>query len=267
MRYVGTRITQFDGSAYASVNCVAASTAALIEIVTVGRIRVSAASIRRASGESRAVGLSLTEAADAAVKLTGVVLEPRYLLADGSQRAKLQAIVAAGRPVAVTIDTNVTADTSYRTGGRTYTFRGRHEVPVAAVRAVPANGACQCSLGSAKPHGEYFVDDPGDQPDAGWRWWPADLLYRAAEKASGGGIWLLVGRDTEGVTRTARISAARFRMRPDITAPDAGKARLGRGYYVIQTTRGGAYKPGKVGWHQVKKRTGTTAWLRGDALA
>lgn len=255
-RYTCYPITQFDSSGYAAWNCVAATTAELVDMVTVGRVRVSAAAIRNASGVRDQRGLLLSEAADAAVRLTGVVLQPRFLKGDGTQRGKLRDLVAAGRPLSVMIDTNVTAGTDFRTGGRTYTFRGLHQVSVRLYRWQELE----------KPHAEFDVEDPGDQPDQSWRFWPADLLYRAAERAGGGGIWILMARDTEGVTRYAR-QRARFRARPTTASADLGPVRIGKGYFVKETGRGGTWLRANgtkaVGWHH----TGAHGWVKGEALA
>lgn len=252
MRYVSDPISQFDGSTFQSENCVPTAAAVLADIATVGRIRLSGADVRRASGINAHRGLYQGEAADAVVALThgGVILESQLLEGDGSQRSRLQNRVVAGQPVGVVIDTHVTADTDFRTGGATYTFRGLHEIVVASFRLTDT-------------HAEFYVFDPG-RVGRSWTWWPAGLLYRAAEQGGAGGIWVFSARDTEGVTRQARAKGF-IRATPALTAPSKGRVVVGRRYFVQATTRGGAWPRGAgkaFGWHKV-----ATGFIRGDRLA
>jgi hypothetical protein len=261
VRYRCERIEQFDGSAFASWNCVSAGSAELVDMATVGRIRLDAAAVRRASGVTARRGLSLTEAADAVVRLThgAVILEPHYFEADGTARGKVQARVAAGQPLGIVIDTNITAGTPFRTGGATYTFRGNHFVTIAAYRWQAIE----------KPHAEFFVEDPG-RPDQSWTWWPADLLYRAAEAVQGGRIWVLTARDTEGVTRVTRAKG-KVRREPELTAPAIASFGIGHRYLVTDTLRGGPWPRANgtkaFGWHHVRRSDGSRGYIRGDRLA
>jgi hypothetical protein len=251
VRYVGDKIGQIDGTSYEQLNCVAAVTAALIDIATVGRVRVTPAQMRKASGVTARRGLTLSEAADAAVRLTGIVLEPRFLSGDGTQRGRLRDRLVAGQALGLVYD----ADVTYGTPDATNYFRGNHMAVFGAY--------------AWTDHAQLYGDDPGTT-QAGWRWWDFGRMCRAAEKVGGGGIWVLLARDTEGVTRYVRQQAA-FRMEPRVDAPAAGQALLGRSQLVLATRRGGPWQRADgttaVGWHYVQKRTGTRAWLKGLALA
>jgi hypothetical protein len=252
VRYVSDPISQFDGSTFQSENCVPTSAAVLADIATVGRIRLSGADVRRASGVASHRGLYQSEAADAVVALTHgqVILESQFLEGDGSQRTRLQNRIVAGQAVGLVIDTHVTAGTDFRTGGPTYTFQGLHEVVAASFRLTDG-------------HAEFFIFDPGRR-GRGWTWWPASLLYRAAEQGGAGGIWVFAARDTEGVTRQARARGV-IRAAPALTAASKGRVVVGRRYFVQATTRGGAWPRGKgtaYGWHKV-----AAGYIRGDRLA
>lgn len=257
MRYLCDPIGQIDGSNYEQLNCVAAGAAELADIATMGRLRLSGADVRRASDVTSPRGLALNEAASAVVELTNgqVILEPQYLDADGMQRTRLRNRVASGRAVGIVYD----AAHTYGTPQATNFFRGRHFAVIGAYRW----------RADEEPHAEFYVEDPGTTK-AGWRWWPAGLLYRAAESASGGGIWVLAAQDTEGVTRRARAKG-NLRERPEVDSADIGNVRIGKSYHVIQTTRGGRWKRADgtwaYGWAQTRKKSGRLAWIKGESLA
>jgi hypothetical protein len=253
MTYRPNKEGQIDGSYYQNENCVAACTTMLIDRATVGRLRIPARRIRQLSGVTTRRGLTLGEA-EAVAKKFGVVLEQRRLPADGTQRGKLQALVAGGRGVAVVINTSITYGTPYATNQ----FRGSH--------LVISNQYAWREI--EKPHAIFVTEDPGTTA-AGWLEWPADLLYRAAEASYGGGaIYTLSTRDTEGVTRQAR-KAGYYRASAAMSAKGLGRFPIGQSMLVLNTVNGGGWKrpDGSTanGWHRVKHGTGV-AFVRGDRL-
>lgn len=264
MRYVGDKLGQIDGLkpfpgnsyTYDQEDCVAAAAAALIDIATVGRLRFTATDVRRASGVTARRGLYLTEAADATVRITSgqVILKPEYLPGDGQQRGKLRNRLVAGQALAIVYDAALTHGTSDATNQ----FRGRHAAVFAGYRWREVE----------KPHAELYGDDPGTSR-AGWRWWDATLMYRAAEAASNGGIWILAARDTEGVTRIGRATG-NIRAQAEVASADIGNVRIGRTYKVVSTVRGGPWSrpDGSTahGWHQIRKKSGRIGFVKGESL-
>jgi hypothetical protein len=180
MSYAPPGYYQIDGSSYEQQNCVPSVCTDLIDRVTVGALRIPAPVIRKDSGITTHRGISYLEATLAVDKATGgrVKLAARY----GLNRTQVHDLAYAGFPFGISIDTSVTRYTPYHTG----TFVGGHTV---YVNGIGANALT------------FHVEDPGTS--SGYMDWPADLLFRAAEKRGGGVINILVGRDTEGVNRVS----------------------------------------------------------------
>lgn len=252
MTYRPASAYQLDGTAYAAQNCVACTGVLLMDRASVGRIRTTAAEVRRRSGVTVHRGLQYRELEDVA-KTFGVTLERRGFDNPATRRGQLRDLVVAGRGVGLIIDTHVTADTPFRTGGATYTFRGIHSIFLSeyAWRAVE------------KPHAVFIVEDPGTK--AGYLEWPADLVYRAAEAGGLGAIYTIATLDTEGVLRRARIRANQ-RATPNVAAKDVGDVIVGRDYRVLSTRAGGPWTRDNGttanGWHQL----GPGRFVKGEAL-
>ena len=210
-------------------DCVAATTAMLIERATVGRLRPTHATIRKASGAPSTRGLYLYEAVNAA-KTLGVTLVASLW----NSRNTMRDTVAGGAAVGVTIHTSVTRYTTRRTNY----YVGPHEVYVQAYNYWPAGEVCACEKKTATAHGEYSVEDPGTT-SVGYLQWSADLVYRAAEKLTGGGINLLIAPDTEIRPWKAAI-AGQIRSEPDYdTGRKLADIVLGRTYKGGRTENGG----------------------------
>jgi hypothetical protein len=244
-----------DGSAFASKNCVLATSTDLIDRTTVGRLRVLAPTLRKVSGDTSG-GVSYEQAAAATSTATGgqVKLYPRYAL----NRTQVMDLSAAGVPFGISILCLVTRYTTRRTG----TFTGGHTVYVQETRWVTSG--CQCETAQKTTnHREYLVEDPGTS--AGYLWWSEDLLCRAAEARGGGHINVLAGIDTEGLTRVC-IGAGSIRATPNTSGTKRGTLKVGAPYTVTSTTNGGNWARDSDGgtangWHRI-----STGYVRGEAL-
>lgn len=244
--YAPPGYSQIDGSAYQQENCVLATLTDLIDRCTVGGIRIQAPKLRQISGDTSG-GISYQQAAETADRATGgrVKLLPRF----GLGRGQVRDLAQSGVPFGISIDTAVTRYTRFHTG----TFVGGHTVYVQDYDDVSNT---------------FLVEDPGTTAE-GYLNWPEDLLFRAAERRSGGTISVLVGRDTEGVTRTAR-NDERVRGTTSVTGPILATIRKGAHVAVVLTTNGGQWprEGGGVanGWHKVRF-AGKVGYVRGRALA
>ncbi|MGA0060615.1 MAG: hypothetical protein ACO3RU_13610 [Planctomycetota bacterium] len=262
---------QMDGSTDASKNCVPATGAGLIDRATVSTLRVRGADVRRASG-IYGRGLSYGECAAAVLKLTTakgrpVQLDPAY----GLSRATVKDTVAGGEACGVSIHTSVTRYTTRRTNY----YIGNHTVHAEKYRWRKASAShCDCEKRTTSAHGEYLVDDPGTTL-AGYLWWSADLLYRAAEKrTNGNGINLLVAPDTE-ILPWQCVKRAEIRSTPSYsTGRRLGYSVPGRIYKGGRTETGGRWKRSNGtygnGWvHIVIGQTDAGykwGWVRGSVV-
>lgn len=217
-------------TATSSRDCVAAVTAMLMERATVGRIRVSHATVRAKSGAPSTRGLYLWEAEKAAAAL-GVNLE----VVLNVSRNTFRDTVRGGNGVGVTIFTSVTRYTTRRTNF----YVGPHEVYVNDYNDWPKGEICGCEKRTAAAHGEFTVEDPGTT-SVGYLQWSADLLYRAAEKLTGdNGINLLVAPDTEIRPWKAMIEG-QIRSEPDYdTGTKLAAIVVGKTYKGGRTENGG----------------------------
>jgi hypothetical protein len=239
MSYAPDVYHQIDGSAFAQANCVPSTGTMLMDRVSVGKWRTPAPSLRTMSGDTSG-GMSYSQIAPVVADATAHEVVPTVVTTD---RAGLKALVAAGHPVGVSIACSVTINTPYHTGS----YTGGHSIYVNAWRF-------NASLG----RDEYLVEDPGRGTltnPLGPVWWPAWLLYKAAEAR--GAVFLLVGRDTEGVVRTAVGGVARSSA--TVTATKKGSLTVDHTYTVLATVAGGTWTIGSHsghGWHQIKWGTG-----------
>jgi hypothetical protein len=235
---------QGDGSSYEWQNCVLATCTDLIDRCTVGALRVIAPTLRKLSGVTEHRGVSYLEAVNAVSKATGgrVKLAARY----GNSRQEVHDLAVAGIPFGISILASVTRYTPYRTG----TFTGGHTVYV----------------NNHNSDGTYKVEDPGT--GTGYLNWPADLLYRAAEARGGGLINVLVGRDTEGVTRVG-ATAGKIRAKPDVKAAIKASIVIGKSYNSTRTLNGGTWHTASgrasTGWYEIRYGTGL-AYTVGERL-
>lgn len=252
--YQPKKQSQIDGTPTATKKCVDASTVMAIDRATVGRIRSTPDKIRREVGVySR--GITYGEAAEATMELYGVKLTPMHL----ETRGELRDLVRGGRGCLVSIHTIVTRPTSRRTNY----FIGWHSVYCNDYEFVEGV-VCQCELRTKIGHGEFVIDDPGTT-SAGYLRWSADLVYRAAERRTGGdGINVLATRDTEGVARKC-IGRGKLRAKPDQKSASKGPLIVDKLYAVIATTNGGEWDRDSGGtgdgWHRTE-----FGHIRGEAL-
>ena len=215
-----------------SKDCVAATTAMLVERALVGRIRPTHVDIRKLSGAPISRGLYMAEAVIAANHY-GVKLESQV----GLNRTQTRDTIGNGRPAGGSIDCSVTVNTSRRTNS----YTGNHMVYVHQYQYWPGGSRCECEKVATYAHGEFLVEDPGTT-SAGYLWWSADLFYRAAEKRGNGLINLLVGPDTEGRTWTA-LAARDVRTEPSYsTGKKLGSTKAGVKYAGGRTENGGNWK-------------------------
>lgn len=244
-----------------SLTCVDTSTAMLVDRITVGRIRPHPLTIRRATGVSGR-GLSYGEAAYAVSKLYGITLAPRYALS----RDQIHDLGSADRPFVDSLHTGVTR---YIDEINTGTFIGGHSVYCNEYDYRGGSEPCRCHLRTSIDHGEWAIEDPGTYTD-GWRYWPSGVFYRAGEYRTGGnGINVLVGRDTEGVTRRC-ISEGNIWSQATTTSTKRGRLVVGRDYYVSSTVNGGTWKRANGttanGWHKIRLSTGGAGYVTGKRL-
>lgn len=200
MSFKPQKLGQYEPSTSTSArDCVATVAALLVDRATVSTIRSNHAKIRAASGAPSTRGLYLYEAVNAVKKLYGITLTASLWCS----RNTVRDTVAGGSAVGVTIDCSVTRYTTRRTNY----YTGLHEVFLVAYNYWPAGDVCGCEKRTTTAHGEFTVEDPGTT-SVGYLQWSADLVYRAAEKVTGGsGINLLIAPDTEGRSRKALVDA------------------------------------------------------------
>lgn len=257
---------QGDGSWAQWLNCVLASTTMLIHRSTIGRLRPPAWKLRNITGD-KVGGVTLQQAADAAAKAGEPGLEPRYNLT----RLAVRAIVRSGRGIVIIINCAVTVNTKRATNR----FMGLHAVYVNDWRWINEGSPianrrmCACERDTGAPHGEYLVEDPGTTA-AGFLWWSAPLLHRAAEARVGApagapAINVLVGPDTEGVDRKARLRGV-IRAEPQKNSKRLGHTVRGKTYRVRHTTNGSTWvaPDGELrdNWARIPE-----GWVRGEVIA
>ncbi|HJP89024.1 MAG TPA: hypothetical protein VJ850_08325 [Candidatus Limnocylindrales bacterium] len=255
---------QGDGSKFQWKNCVLASCTDLIGRTTVGALRVPASRLRTITGDVDG-GVSYSQAADAVHNATDgkVVLKVRL----GLDRDQVRDIAVSGRGFCISIDCSVT----FGTARATNEFKGFHTV-YANDYKWRTGGVCHCERNLDQPgatyedHGEYLVADPGIR--AGYRWWSASLLYRAAEQRGGGHINTLVGADTEGVTRFGRM-AGFVRGSASTDGPKLAAVVPNESYTVKATQNGGPWRRADTsiafGWHRIEF-DGGVAFAAGERL-
>lgn len=262
--------SQGDGSPYQWSNCLFACETMGMHRGTVGLWRVPASRLRTISGDTYG-GVTLDQAAAAAETATKGQYQS-YVRYDIT-RAMLKAFVVGGHAAKVVILCSYTVKTRRRTNS----FTGRHGIYINAYRWSSGGTNCRCELresGAAShkyAHGEFYIKDPG-VTSIGFRWWSAQLVYRAAEmgKPAGSGVIdVSLTRDTEGVTRVARIRAP-IKASASKTAKTVGYTKAGVGYVVPSTTNGTTWERDTDGgqsdnWHRIKYG-GYTRAVRGEAL-
>ena len=232
---------QGDGSWAQWLNCVLAATTMLIHRITIGRLRPPAWRLRNITGD-KVGGVSLAQAADAANQTASPKLEPRYEITRGAMRA----LSKAGYGFVVIINCAVTVNTARATNR----FMGMHAIYVNDYRwvdggtPIATRRMCACERDIGEPHGEYLVEDPGTTY-TGFQWWSALLLARAAEARIGAppgakAINVLLGRDTEGVDRRARVRAV-IRAEPRKDSKVIGYVKDGSTHRIRYTTNGGPW--------------------------
>ena len=238
--YLPPKYSQGDGSKYQWSNCVLAVTTDLIDRDTVGALRIPASTLRTITGDTSG-GVTHSQAAAAADKATKgrVKLHSRVIT-----RAQMRDLGEAGIAFGVFMHTIVTKDTRFRTNG----YIGLHELYVQDYD---------------EGDDSFLVEDPGTT-QTGYQWMPASLLFRAAERAGNGSIFVMTCQDTEDVNRVA-VLKARIRATPTPKGADNGSVILGKTYWVSRTQNGGMWPRdtgGQAdGWHRVNG-----GWIRGEAL-
>jgi hypothetical protein len=252
---------QGDGSWAQWLNCVLASATDLMCRASVGYWRVAASKLRTITRDTSG-GVTFEQAAAATKTATNgeVILDPRY----GLIRSEMKNLIDAGRACAVSISCWVTRYTSRRTN----TFTGSHAVYVNDY----AWRTTTCFCEKDKPgldHGEYLIDDPGTTA-AGYMWWSAELVYKAAEANGGGRISVMVCRDTEGVWRKARKNGT-IRSSTSTTSKKTGSITQGQSYFVALTLEGGDWVSDtddglRNDWHRVKFGDGKYGYTKGENL-
>jgi hypothetical protein len=252
MSYTPDVYHQLDGSAFQQANCVPSTGTMLMDRASAAKWRVAAPKLRTMSGDTSG-GLTYSQIAPVVAKATANEVVPTVITTD---RAGLKALIVAGHGAGVSILCSVTVNTPYHTGS----YTGGHSIYVNAWR-----------YNATLDRDEFLVEDPGRGTSTnplGPVWWPAWLLYKAAEARSGGtAIFALLGRDTEGVTRTATIAGS-VRTSPAVAASRKGTLVVGRTYTVTATANGGAWTiAGRTGkaWQKVKWGTGS-GWVAGMEL-
>lgn len=252
---------QGDGSWAQWLNCVLATATDLMCRASVGFWRVPASKLRTITGDTSG-GVTFEQAAAATRKATGgeVELLPRY----GLTRAELKTLIDAGRAAAITISCLVTRYTTRRTNS----FIGAHAVYVNDYDWRTSNCFCEKKR-PGLDHGEFLVEDPGTTV-AGYLWWSAELLYKAAEANGGGRINVMTCRDTEGVWRKGRKSGA-IRQSASVNAAKIGDIEKDKVYFVVSTRNGGKWVSDTDGetrtnWHRVKMADGKIGFTKGENL-
>lgn len=242
-------------------DCVAASTALLIDRATVGAIHTDHAVIRKRSGAPATRGLYNSEATKAAATF-GVTLTPY----SGLSRNALRDLVASGRACGVSISCAVTRNTSRRTNS----YTGPHRITAVAYSWWDKGTVCNCNRQTKDEHGEFTVEDPGTT-SVGYQQWSAVLVYRAAEAHDRTGkISVLAAPDTEGRSWKA-VMPGKVRKSPRTDAPALADIQTGKTYPGGRTDNGGDWvrKDGTEGdgWIHVRLGSGAWGWIRGEAAA
>lgn len=262
--YQPVPVDQIDGSRFEQANCVCAVTADIIDRATLGRRRVSGATVRSSTGDVDG-GIGYGQAATAAKALTQGAVEltvgyevPRGTLRDG---------VYGGAPMGVSIYCRITRYTDRRTNW----FTGFHTV---YANDYDWTTTCRCEKNYANgyAHGEYLIDDPGTT-GTGYLWWSSDLLYRAAEARTaaygGHGINLLIGPDTENVSSVVREDGV-VRKEPSRSSAKVGRITKGQRKRIRRTVNGGDWMRDTGGtayaWAEIALATGGVGFVPGKRL-
>lgn len=249
-----------------STTCVDTTASDVANRASVDGWKLNPLAIRRQTGV-KSGGITYGQAAAAVKTLTKgqITLEPRF----GLSIAQVRDLAIAGRPFGISIDCSVTIHTSRHTG----TFTGGHTIYVQQWRRT-LTGGCACELKLSAPHGEFKIEDPGTFT-AGYLWWSESLVNRAAISRGGGAINVLVGQDTEGVSRICQTTSATIRARATKDSTSKGRLPLGARVTVISTTNGADWDRDTDvgtgnGWHYIawaKSATLTVkGFVRGEAL-
>lgn len=263
--------SQGDGSPFQWSNCLFACETMGMHRASVGLWRVAADKLRKISGDTSG-GVTLEQAAAATKTATNgqVTSEIRYDVT----RSMLKTFVVSGRAAKLVILCSYTRYTLRRTG----TFTGRHGIYINAYRESKGGTDCRCELresGAAShryAHGEYYIKDPGVTA-TGFRWWSAQLVYRAAEMGAAAGAAVMdvsLTRDTEGVTRRTRIRVP-LKTSPSKSATTIAHTVPGRDELIVSTGNGTMWERDTDGgqsdnWARVKRGT-RYLWGRGEAWA
>lgn len=235
-------------------NCAVCCLSMLTERASMGLFRLEPTAIRKQAGVSCYTGtggVPYLAGVTAVKSLTGgaVVLT----LTNGTP-TELRDDIEAGRGAVVSLDYSGLLG---RPCACDNDFGGGHAVYCNAARM--RNGQLQYRYFDPLCDGRYNYP-------RGYQWVDASIIHRAALLRSGGnGINYVISRDTEAVTRVARLEAA-VRSTASRDARKLGELQKGRGYFVLATVNGGVWADGRTIWARIRWGTGT-AYVAGRSLA
>lgn len=238
-------VPQGDGTKFQWVNCGCAMCRGLLLASSTGRVSVSSARIRRASGD-RSGGIEGDVLAETCNRITDM----RLVYTSFADRAMVRDLMEQ-RAMGFIIDTRETAHTRFRTND----FIGNHWV-------WGPGGAIDLRNRTTS------IDDPGTTR-AGFLNWPLDLLFDAAERAGGGRLFVMMATPSENVNKTVITPHAAIRSDPSTRARRIERLDKGESIHVLRTRRGGQWprEDGTMadGWHVVRVRQ-RLGFIRGDKL-
>lgn len=240
--YLSIPYPQIDGSAYQQSNCGPAVCTELIDLCTVGAVRISAPKIRKASGDTSG-GIEGGLLARTVNQLTAYLYPFSYgPFSDWSVVRGLLERMSVG----IIIDAGKTVRTKYRTNN----FTGNHWLTIAG--------------GSIKD-GTVKYEDPGTTY-AGWQRIPLSLLREASD--FGGRHWILQTPATENTDKNA-VRHVAVRALPDRNAKRLAGLAKGDEVHVRKTTKGGPWlrADGTTahGWHVIDWKGGK-GYVKGEGL-
>lgn len=265
-------LPQHSSSSYWEKDCVPTAIALCVNGSTVDALRPTPWNIRQSAQVLEYRGMSYGEGVVGAVTWTtkhGRRVTPvaRYSVT----RTDFKSFVDGGKRCVVSISCQVTHNTLRETND----YVGNHSVSAHDYRWVATASDCRCELkgkvAAATDHGEFLVEDPGTTT-AGWLWWSAGLLYKAAEARTGGdGIDCVVFPDTENVS-WKMVKVGKIRAAPSGTATAIKSIPVGSTLVGGVTRNGTSWErdsDGLAAYGYIHVRYDSThyGWVRGEAGA
>lgn len=260
-----------DGCACPTKDCAGCALRMAAERHSFGRFRLNICRIRSVSGTSCAEGGIPYDDGVAAVRdlTNGAVVLTIYTK---RTRHQVRDILVQGRGAIVSVRYDRIAKSHYSCCNSFTGTNSNHAMYANRYRVI-ADAPDLIQTGDPLADGRRDYLHPTSHYREGYGELPADLLLRAAEERHGGSvgsasITIVTGRDTEGITRTARDSG-QLRASASVGSADIGNIAKGTSYDILSTVNGGSWLRDTDGgkstiWCRVKTPTGKVGYGRGE---